>query len=449
MESKIHYDAAHEYHQKANKFCSAFPNSLDTETLKIIHATAPVVASQITEITATFYLIMLNKYPITKTLFNPTHFLPEAQSGKTPQSVALGEAIVKGCNFLTHFEGFKTQGFLELTAQKHCALGVKAEHYPIVHECFMEAVAKVLGEAVTPEVADAWSKVVLYQARAYIEREADIYRKMAEVGGWMGFKNFLVSDIKKETSEITSYTFKSVEKLPKYTPGSYIAIRMNNVGDSPSHIRTYSLTEAPDQSSFSISVKTERARTLNIKDIVIDAPDGLFSNLLAERLKVGDTVELSSPFGNFGLKKEQQESNEPLVFLAGGIGVTPVLSMLKVLTKSRSKAPIYVLYSVKNSKFHAFDETFKSMMKNFPNVKYHVLYTEPQTEDKQGINYDVIGCLTPEIISSFVGENVTKANYYICGDPIIRPCIAFLKQLTVPPEQVHYEYFGPLGTGMV
>lgn len=72
----------------------------------------------------------------------------------------------------------------------------------------------MLGSAVTPEIGAAWSKVVLYQARAYIEREADIYTSVASQGGWMGFKNFKVDDIKKETDLVTTYTFSPVDGEP-------------------------------------------------------------------------------------------------------------------------------------------------------------------------------------------------------------------------------------------
>jgi nitric oxide dioxygenase len=78
---------------------------------------------------------------------------------------------------------------IELAAQKHCALQVRAEHYPIVYESFMWAVGEVLGEAVTPEVADAWGKVVLFIARAMIERELEIYaEQQAKNFGWFGWK---------------------------------------------------------------------------------------------------------------------------------------------------------------------------------------------------------------------------------------------------------------------
>jgi nitric oxide dioxygenase len=445
----LNHTQALEYHQKANSFCSGFPNELDAETLQVIHTTAPVVVQHMSEITRTFYGIMLEKYPITKTLFNPAHFLPEEESGKTPQSVALGEAIVKGCSFLTNFNGFKGTPFLELTAQKHCALGVQAEHYPIVYECFMKAVKKVLGSAVTPEIGAAWSKVVLYQARGYIEREADIYTSVTSQGGWMGFKNFKIDDIKKETDAITSYTLSPVDEtaLPAFKPGSYVAIRMQDVGQSPSHIRTYSLSNSCNQKTFTITVKTEKAQQITVKDKLIDAPCGVFSNLMNERLKVGSIVELSSPFGNF-LLKEDHNTTEPIVFLAGGIGITPVVSMLRTLTENGSKAPLYVLYAVRSSEYHAFHDAFKSISTQFPNVKYHVLYSEPKSNDVHGDHYHTKGKISAEVINTVVGSHALSATYYICGDPIIRPCTTLLKEMAIPAENINFEFFGPLGTHM-
>lgn len=83
------------------------------------------------------------------------------------------------------------------------------------------------------------------------------------------------------------------------------------------------------------------------------------------------------------MKEGQATSPDPVVFMAGGIGVTPVLSMLRTLTEEGSKAPLYVMYAVQNSGFHAFDDIFKSISTQFPNVKYHVLYSDPKAEDKQ------------------------------------------------------------------
>lgn len=69
--------------------------------------------------------------------------------------------------------------------------------------------------------------------------------------------------------------------------------------------------------------------------------------------------------------------------MAGGIGVTPVLSMIRTLTEQGSSAPLYVMYAVQNSNFHAFDDVFKSIVTQYPNVKYHVFYSDPKSEDKQ------------------------------------------------------------------
>lgn len=450
QEKKCPMSEAKEYFDSAAKMCSGFPKELDEETLKVIGATAPVVVSHISKITAKFYTIMLEKYPITKTMFNPTHFIPEEISGKTPQSVALGEAIVKGCSFLGNLESLKDQAFLELSAQKHCCMGVLAQHYPIVYECFMDAVGVILGDVVTPEIAAAWSKVVLYQARAYIEREVDIYRGVVEQGGWIGFKNFVVSEIKNEVSEVTSYTFTPQDNvpLPDYIPGSYIAIRLNDVNGVSSHLRTYSLTTVSNKMSYSISVKQELGRTVTVDEKEVKTPDGVFSNIMKERLQVGTVVELSAAFGNFTLQKGHVESNKAFVFVAAGIGITPILSILKELERVEHKAPIYLLYLVRNSSFHAFDGTFKSLVEKFSNVKYLVSYSNPLAEDKEGEHYHISGFPTQERFKEFVGDDSIAANYYICGDPIIRKTVTFLQELNIPADQLHYEYFGPLGTGL-
>jgi len=236
--------------------------------------------------------------------------------------------------------------------------------------------------------------------------------------------------------------------LPAFKSGSYVAIRMQDVGQSPSHIRTYSLSNSSNQKTFTFTVKAEKAQQITLNDKLVDTPSGVFSNLLNERLSVGSIVELSSPFGNFVLKEDRITSTEPIVLLAGGIGVTPVISMLRTLTENGSTAPIYVLYAVRNSEYHAFHDAFKSISTQFPNVTYHVLYSGPKSNDVQGEHYDTKGKITAELVNTVVGSHASNAIYYICGDPIVRSCTTFLKEMGIPVENINFEFFGPLGTHM-
>jgi nitric oxide dioxygenase len=106
---------------------------------------------------------------------------------------------------------------------------------------------------------------------------------------------------------------------------------------------------------------------------------------MSQRLKAGDLLEVSAPFGNFVLPDTLADptNTQPIVFMAGGIGVTPVLSMLKTLVQRGAKAPMYLLYAVNNSASHAFDNEFEEIARVNPSFNYHVVYSEPKDGDKQ------------------------------------------------------------------
>jgi nitric oxide dioxygenase len=132
---------------------------------------------------------------------------------------------------------------VELACQKHCALIIQAEHYPIVYECFFHAVGEVLGEAVTPEIRDAWSTYVLFIARVFIERELQIYEESSSRDyGWFGFKvrialnltivttqEFVLVEKKRETDTVYTYVFepKDGRRLPSFQAGQYITLKLN------------------------------------------------------------------------------------------------------------------------------------------------------------------------------------------------------------------------------
>jgi len=254
-------------------------------------------------------------------------------------------------------------------------------------------------------------------------------------------KNLKLDSKREETEFITTYTFKcdSDKELPSYKSGKYIAIKLYNVNDySECTIRTYSLSDSYNPHYYRITVKSELSQSSNI-------PDGAFSVHMKKNLNVGDIVELSCPFGLFEVK----EIDSPIVFLAGGIGITPVFSMLNEITKAGTNQPIYLVYALKNGAYHVFDEDFKTMMKKYSNVKYHVIYSQAKENESQGVHYNSVGHINVDLVKSFVAsEHILSSTYYICGDPIVKTCLSITKDLNIPSSRIHFEFFGPLGSGL-
>src|SRR5829696_6491916 len=121
---------------------------LSERTIEIVKATAPVVAPQAEAITRRSYNLMFTGNPEVQAYFNQAH----QHSGG--QQRALAGAI---CAYAANIDNLGALGpAVELIAQKHCSLGIQAEHYPIVGKHLLVAVKDILGDAVTPEVAAAW-----------------------------------------------------------------------------------------------------------------------------------------------------------------------------------------------------------------------------------------------------------------------------------------------------
>ena len=133
-------------------------------TVEIVKATAPVVAKNSEAITSTMYDILFTKYPQIKDLFKDA--APD-QHKKLAGAVSAYAANIDNLEVLS--------AAVEKMAASHVGANVKPEHYPIVGECILEAIGKVLGEAATPEIVEAWSEAYFFLADILIKREKELY----------------------------------------------------------------------------------------------------------------------------------------------------------------------------------------------------------------------------------------------------------------------------------
>src|SRR5688500_19883722 len=148
---------------------------LSEKTIQIVKATAPAVAPHAEAITRRFYALMFAGNPEVKAYFNQAH----QHSGG--QQRALAGAI---CAYAANIDNLGALGSaVELIAQKHCSLGIQAEHYPIVGKYLLLAIKDVLGDAATEEVIAAWGEAYGLLAQVLIDRERAIYAEQAATPG--------------------------------------------------------------------------------------------------------------------------------------------------------------------------------------------------------------------------------------------------------------------------
>lgn len=401
---------------------------LSPKTIEIVKATAPAVAPLAETITRCFYRRMFAANPEVQAYFNPAH----QHSGG--QQKALAGAI---CAYASNIDNLQALGpAVELIAHKHCSLGIRPEHYPIVGKHLLAAIKEVLGEAATDEVLAAWGEAYGLLADVCIGREAEIYRQQATApGGWNGYRELVVERKQRESDIVTSLYLCPADggELPVFKPGQYITVRIDHP-TIPTSPRNYSLSDRPGTGHFRISVKREPG-------LAPGAPEGLISNYLHNQVREGDQLQVGPPCGEFTLERSTV-NGRPLVLLAGGIGVTPLLSMLKHLAHHGTEVPIYFLHAVRNSRVHAFADEIREIASTRGNVHAHFRYDAPLDDDQPRGRCDSTGLVDVDFLREFVPNR--DADFYFCGPkPFMAGLYRNLTNWGVNEANIRFEFFGP------
>lgn len=399
---------------------------LNQKTIDIIKSTVPVLEEHGEKITTTFYQLMFSSHPELLNIFN------HANQKQGRQQKALAGTVYAAAKYIDNLGAIIP--VVKQIAHKHRSLGIKPEHYPIVGKHLLLAIKEVLGEAATDEIINAWAEAYGVIADAFISIEADMYDEAAnQTGGWDGFGRFVVDRKVKESDVITSFYFKPVDqnKIAVFQPGQYISVKITMEGEEYTHIRQYSLSDSPGKDYYRISVKRE-AGTAN--------PDGLISNYLHEKVNEGDIILLSAPAGDFVLDTEK---NNPVVLLSGGVGLTPMVSMLKTIAEIQPERDVTFIHAAANGNVHALRDEVASLKKE--NVKSYVFYDSPSEEDRSQGLFDVEGYVTRDWLENNV--DAKHADFYFCGPvPFMKSVNRSLKEMGIEEERIHFEFFGPKGS---
>ncbi|MFP5106081.1 NO-inducible flavohemoprotein [Neobacillus sp. C211] len=399
---------------------------LDQKTIEIIKSTVPVLEKHGEKITTRFYQLMFGNHPELLNIFN------HANQKQGRQQKALAGTVYAAAMYIDNLEAILP--VVKQIAQKHRSLGILPEHYPIVGKHLLLAIKDVLGDAATDEIIEAWAQAYNVIADVFISVEAELYDETEnQHGGWKGFRNFIVDRKVVESEVITSFYLKPEDNkgIAVFTPGQYISIKLEMAGKKFTHIRQYSLSDAPGKDYYRISVKRE-AGTAN--------PDGMVSNYLHNGVSQGDILKVSAPAGDFVLDTEK---NTPVVLLSGGVGLTPMMSMLKTVVEVQPERKVTFVHAAVNGNVHALRDEVEEVSK-LENVHSYFFYDSPTEEDRKNNRFDVEGYVTRE----WLKENITTkdADFYFCGPvPFMKAINRSLKELGVNQERIHFEFFGPMG----
>ncbi len=244
---------------------------------------------------------------------------------------------------------------------------------------------------------------------------------------WPGFRKVRVSAVSQESKSVSSFLLTSDDGRPLAAalPGQFVVLRVRTKPDSPPLLRNYSLSDAPGEDHYRVSVKEET--------------NGAVSGYLNKQVRAGDVLEISAPRGNFVLRQD----DDPVVLLSAGVGATPVLAMLHALASTRTTRAVWWLFSARNREDHPFAEEVRKLLSILPNAKSYVKYSQPGREDKLGIDFDAPGRLTIADVASL--QIPSNAHFYLCGPPkFMEDLTSGLRSKEVPASQIHSEMFGSL-----
>ncbi len=205
-----------------------------------------------------------------------------------------------------------------------------------------------------------------------------------------------------------------------FRAGQYVSVAAA-LPDGARQIRQYSLSGAPDPAHRQISVKRVHGGA---------EPDGEVSNHLHARVREGDVLDLSEPYGDLVLG---DTGDTPLLLASAGIGVTPMVAMLSALAADGHRAPVTVVHGDRSPAEHALRTDHEACAAKLPDASVHFFY---EREAEPGTRTGLVD------LTGIAVRPGTRA--YLCGPlPFMRAVRTQLIGKGVAPADIHYEVFGP------
>ncbi|MBU6958250.1 pyridoxamine 5'-phosphate oxidase family protein [Pseudomonas sp. CVAP len=240
-----------------------------------------------------------------------------------------------------------------------------------------------------------------------------------------------VSRIERENQSIRSIYLEPADGagLPLFQAGQHLPVRFTL--DGQVHIRTYSLSSAPSDEFFRISVKRE----------------GLVSSHLHEHIRVGDLIEARAPQGHFTVAANEQR---PLVLLAAGVGITPLLSMLREVVyqgqRTRRTRPTWLIQSSRSLADQPFRAELERLLEGADDaVRVLRLLSQPEREALEGEDFDLTGRIDLALLKTILlVEDYDQLDFVLCGpSSFTQGLYDDLRGLDIRDQRIHAETFGP------
>ncbi|MEJ6782798.1 2Fe-2S iron-sulfur cluster-binding protein [Aminobacter sp. Piv2-1] len=248
-----------------------------------------------------------------------------------------------------------------------------------------------------------------------------------------GFHELKVVAKVRESSIITSFHLEPVvpEGWRGFEPGQFLVFRIPKAGSNDFVLRNYSVSCSPGEPGrYRITVKREAAPSPGV-------PDGLSSCFLHDHIEVGDLLVAEGPRGDFVLDRN---SRRPVVLLSGGVGLTPLVSMLHALAATDRR--VLFVHACDNGDVHALRDEVEALAASRPGLTVHFCYRFPTERDRDAGRHHSQGVVTRELLQGLLP--IDDYDFYLCGpSPFMQAVHGVLRGFGVPRQRIAYEFFGP------
>lgn len=210
----------------------------------------------------------------------------------------------------------------------------------------------------------------------------------------------------------------------KFFPGQYMDIAVPGTDE----VRSFSMANTSTREGF-------------LEFVIKVYPDGMFSRFLDTRLAVGDRLELTGPFGVFTLR----EGDEDLVFIGGGAGIAPILSLLRSMAERGITRKATFFYGARAERDLCFEAELRSIAAKLPGFSYIPALSDEAWPGETGLITDVVKRLAP-VLCGAGDRPLARTHAYVCGPPpMVEAAIPLLRTLGVPEKRIYYDKFTTTG----
>ena len=258
---------------------------------------------------------------------------------------------------------------------------------------------------------------------------------------WDGYREFEVRQrvCEDEACSVCSFYLAPVDGAPlaDFKPGQFLTFKLPQASGATQEkplIRCYSLSDRPRGDHYRVSIKRVTAPAERA-----DLPPGRGSHYFHEQVQVGSRLQVKAPGGHFYLIDEPPL---PVVLIAGGIGITPMLSMLASLLENGSRREIWLFYGVRNGSEAVMKDQLQAWAGSHANFHLHLCYSRPETSERLGVDYQHHGRVDiPLLVDSL---KLARYQFYVCGPKaMMESIVPGLQALGIDDADIHYESFGP------